>query len=326
MIPQRGLNDSTASYWTWCCMLMFSLNHTKKHKTNKWQSWVCLSYLMLTILRCDYCAHCAVDAETIYCAGNPTRSQRWAGPNNPTWCESVHGALSAQSAADGLWKTDETEEILQISLNLVKVFPLNFCLPSHWTVLSSSCPLVVSLQTAVLYHYILFFSKVYLAMMPCKHTPSLTIFAHCSHVILDVDFLFFFLNNSFYWFYWKLFQCHTPIFTLLIISFHLLVDGCFLETGLRKKNLHPHERLSAAHNTQHNWKHTTQLKTHNSHVITSSTNCFCVFSIFVFRNTKLNNITSTPSTYSLDLYNIISSHLLRMLQILINMRAFASSF
>lgn len=109
-------------------------------------------------------------------------------------------------------------------------------------VVSSSRPLVVSLLTAVPYHYILFFSKVYLAMMPCKHTPSLTIFAHCSHVILDVDFFFFFFYNSFYWFYWKLFQCHTPIFTLLIISSHLLVDWGFLETGLRKKNLHPHER------------------------------------------------------------------------------------
>lgn len=92
---------------------------------------------------------------------------------------------------------DETEEILQISLNLVKVFPL-YQLLSHWSVLSSSRPLVVSLLTAVLYHYILFFSKVYLAMMPCKHTPSLTIFAHCSRVILDVDFFFFFFYNSFY--------------------------------------------------------------------------------------------------------------------------------
>lgn len=102
-------------------MLMFSLNHKKTHKTNKWQSRVCLSYLTLTVLRGDYCAHCAVDAETIYCAGNPTRSQQWAGPNSPTWCESVHGARFAQFAAE---KMDETEEILQISLNLVKVFPL----------------------------------------------------------------------------------------------------------------------------------------------------------------------------------------------------------
>lgn len=32
--------------------------------------------------------------------GNPTRRQQRAGPNNPTWCESVHWARSAQFAAE----------------------------------------------------------------------------------------------------------------------------------------------------------------------------------------------------------------------------------
>lgn len=143
---------------------------------------------------------------------------------------------------------DETEEILQISLNLVKVFPL-YQLLSHWSVLSSSRrlvvsssrPLVVSLLTAVLYHYILFFSKVYLAMMPCKHTPSLTIFAHCSRVILDVDFFFFFLQLILLILLEVVSVSHTYIYS----SHHQLSSTCRLGVfgnRFEKKNLHPHER------------------------------------------------------------------------------------
>lgn len=126
-------------------MLMFSLNHKKTHKTNKWQSRVCLSYLMLTVLRGDYCAHCAVDAETIYCAGNPTRSQQWAGPNSPTWCESVHGARFAQFAAKKWMKQNKSS---RFHSTWWKFFPfINFCLTgasSRPLIVSSSRPLVLS--------------------------------------------------------------------------------------------------------------------------------------------------------------------------------------
>lgn len=169
---------------------------------------------------------------------------------------------------------DETEEILQISLNLVKVFPLYQLLSP----VSLDRPLVVSLLTAVLYHYILFFSKVYLAMMPCKHTPSLTIFAHCSRVILDVDFFFFFLQLILLILLEVVSVSHTYIYS----SHHQLSSTCRLGVfGNRfEKKKSPSTRA------------TKQTDTHQQ----TAGSRFCVFSIFVFRNTKLNNITSTPST------------------------------
>lgn len=145
-------------------------------------------------------------------------------------------------------------------------------------VVSSSRPLVVSLLTAVLYHYILFFSKVYLAMMPCKHTPSLTIFAHCSRVILDVDFFFFFLQLILL----ILLEVFSVSHTYIYSSHHQLSSTCRLGVfGNRfEKKKSPSTRA------------TKQTDTHQQ----TAGSRFRVFSIFVFRNTKLNNITSTPST------------------------------
>ena len=159
-IPQLGLIDNTASYWRWCCTLMFSLNLMKIHGTKKWQSWVSLSYLMLTALRWDYCAHCAVDAETIYRQPDPEAAASGTKQPDLMWVCSLSSLRSVCSWKKWIKTGPKKKKSSRFHSTWWKIFFfINFCLPSHWPVLSSSRPLVLSLTVCRLQSWIIMSSS-----------------------------------------------------------------------------------------------------------------------------------------------------------------------